>query len=207
MFSFGTGYYFGSLPGEGIVPSAPIVAMAADPKGGGYWLVGSDGGVFTFGTAGFYGSEGTLFLNGPLPNPTTAFAASPDGAGYVLLPSDPAVEPGVPGRSGFSLAKPEWVGDGTLSCALQTPPLLQAAQYLLIGESVDGGNTSGYPAVIDELHQVAALPGMSRTPAQNATGEQDTNDLDAFFGAQAEVPCPRWYVGRDNRRRYRAPAP
>ena len=32
--------------------------MAATPDGKGYWLVASDGGIFTFGDAGFYGSTG-----------------------------------------------------------------------------------------------------------------------------------------------------
>ena len=36
----------------------PIVGMAATPDGGGYWLVASDGGIFTFGDAAFYGSTG-----------------------------------------------------------------------------------------------------------------------------------------------------
>jgi hypothetical protein len=33
--------------------------MAVTPNGGGYWLVASDGGVFSFGNAQFYGSEGS----------------------------------------------------------------------------------------------------------------------------------------------------
>ena len=32
--------------------------MASTPDGGGYWLVASDGGIFTFGDAPFYGSLG-----------------------------------------------------------------------------------------------------------------------------------------------------
>ena len=36
----------------------PIVGMAATPDGKGYWLVAADGGIFTFGDAGFYGSTG-----------------------------------------------------------------------------------------------------------------------------------------------------
>src|SRR3954451_16168590 len=35
-----------------------IVGMAATPSGGGYWLVGSDGGIFAFGDAAFRGSTG-----------------------------------------------------------------------------------------------------------------------------------------------------
>ena len=36
----------------------PIVGMAVTADGGGYWLVASDGGVFTYGDAQFYGSTG-----------------------------------------------------------------------------------------------------------------------------------------------------
>ena len=41
----------------------PIVTMAATPDGRGYWLVASDGGVFTYGDAAFYGSTGGMDLN------------------------------------------------------------------------------------------------------------------------------------------------
>jgi hypothetical protein len=34
--------------------------MAATPDGGGYWLVASDGGIFSFGDAQFYGSEASI---------------------------------------------------------------------------------------------------------------------------------------------------
>jgi hypothetical protein len=48
--------FYGSLPDIGVTPVAPIVGMAATPDGGGYWMVGADGGVFAFGDAAFYGS-------------------------------------------------------------------------------------------------------------------------------------------------------
>ena len=54
---------FGKAPNDGSVTgalNAPIVGMAATPDGGGYWLVGADGGVFSFGDAHFYGSTGSL---------------------------------------------------------------------------------------------------------------------------------------------------
>ena len=38
--------------------------MAPTPNGKGYWLLASDGGVFTFGNARFFGSTGDLRLNG-----------------------------------------------------------------------------------------------------------------------------------------------
>ena len=58
--------------------------MAATPDGRGYWLVASDGGIFTFGDAGFYGSTGGLTLNKPI----VGMAATPDGRGYWLVASD-----------------------------------------------------------------------------------------------------------------------
>ena len=58
--------------------------MAATPDGGGYWLVASDGGIFSFGDAKFYGSTGAIHLNQPI----VGMAATPDGAGYWLVASD-----------------------------------------------------------------------------------------------------------------------
>ena len=38
----------------------PVIGMASTPDGGGYWLVASDGGVFAFGDAQYYGSTGGI---------------------------------------------------------------------------------------------------------------------------------------------------
>ncbi|NNN16434.1 MAG: hypothetical protein HKL82_11350, partial [Acidimicrobiaceae bacterium] len=55
-----------------------IVGMASTPDGKGYWLVASDGGIFTFGDAGYYGSEGAA----PLNSPVTGIITPPTGNGY-----------------------------------------------------------------------------------------------------------------------------
>ena len=55
--------------------------------GKGYWLVASDGGVFSFGDASFYGSTGAMTLNKPI----VAAMATPDGKGYWLVASDGGV--------------------------------------------------------------------------------------------------------------------
>jgi hypothetical protein len=65
----------------------PIVGMAATSDGGGYWLVASDGGVFTFGDAKFYGSTGGMVINKPI----VGMAATSDGGGYWLVASDGGV--------------------------------------------------------------------------------------------------------------------
>ena len=44
----------------------------------------SDGGIFSYGGAPFYGSTGGLHLNAPI----VGMAVTPNGAGYWLLASD-----------------------------------------------------------------------------------------------------------------------
>jgi Glycosyl hydrolases family 43 len=74
-----------------LVPNDPGASPAASPScpqppppPPGYWQVGSDGGVFSFGSAGFYGSTGSLHLN----KPVVGMAATPDGKGYWLVAAD-----------------------------------------------------------------------------------------------------------------------
>ncbi|MGA8726257.1 MAG: WD40 repeat domain-containing protein [Acidimicrobiales bacterium] len=50
----------------------------------GYWLDASDGGIFSYGAANFYGSTGSLVLNRPM----VGMAPSPDHGGYWLVASD-----------------------------------------------------------------------------------------------------------------------
>ncbi|HEY3941255.1 MAG TPA: PQQ-binding-like beta-propeller repeat protein [Acidimicrobiales bacterium] len=65
----------------------PVVGMAAGADGGGYWLVAADGGVFSYGDAGFHGSMGGQHLNAPV----VGIAASADGGGYWLVGADGGV--------------------------------------------------------------------------------------------------------------------
>jgi hypothetical protein len=58
--------------------------MAATPDGNGYWLTASDGGVFAFGDAQFFGSTGSIHLNQPI----VGMAAMPDGNGYWFSAAD-----------------------------------------------------------------------------------------------------------------------
>ena len=61
-------------------------SVAGTPSGGtdGYWAEGNDGGIFTFGSAQFFGSTGATKLNKPI----VGMAATPSGNGYWLVASD-----------------------------------------------------------------------------------------------------------------------
>ena len=62
----------------------PSWAWPPPRTAGGYWLVGADGGIFSFGDAAFYGSTGSLRLNKPI----VGIASTPDGGGYWMVASD-----------------------------------------------------------------------------------------------------------------------
>jgi hypothetical protein len=64
------------------VPTGNSLAPLPIPQG--YWETASDGGIFSFGHAGFYGSTGSMALNRPI----VGMAATPDGSGYWLVASD-----------------------------------------------------------------------------------------------------------------------
>jgi hypothetical protein len=69
----------------GWVPVGHVMAVLMPTEG--YAMLGSDGGIFSFGNAGFFGSMGGKRLN----EPVVDMAATPDGAGYWLVASDGGV--------------------------------------------------------------------------------------------------------------------
>ncbi len=79
------GQNYGGL--DRVALHAPIVGIAPTADRRGYWLVASDGGVFTFGDARYFGSMGGK----PLAAPVVGIAAAPDGNGYWLGASDGGV--------------------------------------------------------------------------------------------------------------------
>jgi hypothetical protein len=91
VFSFGDTQFYGSIPGLGIAPAdsgaprrlnAPIVGIVPTVDDHGYFMVGADGGVFSFGDAHFEGScPGIGGCSG------AAVAVMPDasGSGYWLV--------------------------------------------------------------------------------------------------------------------------
>ena len=96
-------------PGGGApapVPSVP--APVAQPivtspvsSGEGFWLLGGDGGVFSFGAAKFFGSIGNVPLNKQI----VGMAAKPDGTGYWFVASDGGI---------FAYKAPFWGSTGNI---------------------------------------------------------------------------------------------
>jgi hypothetical protein len=88
-------FTFPGLSGPNLLATnqaVPAVAGVTIPfvapfSGKGYWLVASDGGVFSYGDAAFHGSAGALTLNKPI----VGMATTPDGKGYWLVASDGGV--------------------------------------------------------------------------------------------------------------------
>ena len=105
----------------------------------GYWLVGSDGGIFTFGSAQFYGSTGALKLQRPVVGITT----TADRGGYWLVASDGGIfsfnAPFYGSIPGLGIAPAGTIGAGT---RLNGPivgmvPSSDDGGYFLVGS--DGG--------------------------------------------------------------------
>ena len=91
VFHFGDAGFFGDT--QHVAQSTHTafngspVGLAATPNGGGYWEVHSDGGVFAFGNAKFFGSKGGAHLAHPI----VGIARTNDGKGYWLAASDGSV--------------------------------------------------------------------------------------------------------------------
>lgn len=99
----GAVYPFGDAMSHGDARSVahldvPIVGMAVDPVTGGYWEVGADGCVFSYG-APFHGSAGNL----PLDEPNVEMSVAAHGSGYHLVASDGGV---------FAYGAPFWGSKG-----------------------------------------------------------------------------------------------
>jgi hypothetical protein len=91
VYAFGTGAH--ALRGAPIVTGRSLVAhhsfvgLASTQSGKGYWLAGSDGGVFAVGDARFHGSAGNLRLSQPI----VGIAPTRTGHGYWLVAADGGV--------------------------------------------------------------------------------------------------------------------
>jgi predicted outer membrane repeat protein len=81
------GGFYGSLPGIGVKPQAPIVGIVPNATDTGYFLVGKDGGVFAFHTT----FAGSLPGIGDHVNDVVGIAATADDKGYWVVEADGVV--------------------------------------------------------------------------------------------------------------------
>ena len=101
VYTFDGAQFHGSLgqldptkpPGgkNSLVPVKPIVGVAPTKTGRGYWLVGSDGGVYCFGDAGFHGSAPQFpqWGIGTATNPVVGIATyMAKDNGYIIIADD-----------------------------------------------------------------------------------------------------------------------
>jgi hypothetical protein len=88
--------------------------------------VASDGGIFTFGDAGFYGSTGSLRLNQPI----VGMVPSASGHGYLLVGRDGGIF--TFGDAAFAGSLP---GRGISDTIVAVQPTADGGGYLMTGAS------------------------------------------------------------------------
>jgi hypothetical protein len=126
--------------------------------GGGYRLLASDGGIFTFGNAGFFGSTGNQKLNSPI----VGMATTPSGAGYWLVATDGGI---------FTFGDAGFFGS-TGALKLNSPIVGMAATpsgrgYWLVAR--DGGifafGDAGFFGSTGDIRLNRPIVGMAATPS------------------------------------------
>ncbi len=124
----------------------------------GYWLAASDGGIFSYGDAGFFGSTGDIALNKPI----VTMAATPTREGYWLTASDGGI---------FAFGDAAFLGS-TGGIALTSPvvgmvPTRSGLGYWLV--AADGGVFAFGDAVFygstGDITLNKPIVGMATTPA------------------------------------------
>jgi uncharacterized protein YkwD len=133
----------------------PIVGMAATRSGNGYWMVASDGGVFSFGDARFFGSTGNLRLV----RPVVGMAPTASGNGYWMVASDGGI---------FSFGDARFYGS-TGGLALRAPIMSMAPfgqGYWLAGS--DGSVYTFAPGLRAGAAPVAAHPAVAGVASMTA---------------------------------------
>jgi hypothetical protein len=125
----------GQMPGMNGQPlAAPIVGIDATPDIKGYWLVASDGGVFSFGDARFYGSMGGTALNRPI----VGISSTPTGQGYWLVASDGGI---------FSFGDAQF--EGSMGGQPLNAPIVGMASTSHIQMDTEAAGTGYYLAAAD----------------------------------------------------------
>ena len=99
-YAYNGGQYYGGMCGVAL--NGPIVGITSTSDGKGYWMVASDGGVFTFGDAQF---QGAIAVPPPTAAPAPTPAPAPAPKPGSTTPTAPATAPGTPPSTGVTQAQ------------------------------------------------------------------------------------------------------
>jgi hypothetical protein len=158
-FDSGTGCVTATVTGSTSPTLAQLIGTpiaATGPLSGGYWSVASDGGIFSYGDAKFYGSTGAMHLNQPI----VGMASTHDGKGYWLVAADGGI---------FSYGDAQFYGSAG-ALRLNKPIVGMAVTadgkgYWLIAS--DGGvfsyGDAAFHGSVGGLHLNAPMVGMAAT--------------------------------------------
>jgi hypothetical protein len=183
-----------SNTGNDIPQTLALVGTVPPPPTSGYWITASDGGIFSFGNAGFFGSMGGLALN----KPVVGMAATSDSKGYWLVASDGGI---------FSFGDAGFFGSKG-GMALNKPVVgmahpLDGNGYWLVGS--DGGiftfGNAGFFGSEGGMALNKPVVGMAATPDGNgywlvgSDGGIFTFGNADFFGSMGNEPLNAPVVG------------
>jgi hypothetical protein len=138
------------------VGSSTTGAVVGLSKPQGYWLVGSDGGIFSFGSAVFHGSTGSLVLQ----RPVVGIAPTNDEGGYWLTAQDGGV---------FAFGDSQYMGSlpglGFYPAGSGRPHSLNQPVVGLVPSIDDGGYfmvaSDGGVFAFGDAHFAGSCPGLA----------------------------------------------
>ncbi len=179
---------FGGAAALADPPTVELVAVAATPTGGGYWLAAADGSVFGFGDAAYFGSMGAARLQSPI----VAVARTPTGAGYWLTAADGSV-------FGFGDA-PYFGSMGATRLAApitELAPTPSGRGYWLVGAdgSVFGFGDAPYFGSLGGVPQPSAIAAMATTPSGQGYWLVAADGTVANFGDAAALGSMTGRIG------------
>jgi hypothetical protein len=158
----------------------------------GYWLVGADGGVFSFGTAPFLGSTGNITLNRPI----VGLAAHPSGNGYWFVAEDGGIF--AYGSAAFYGSTGDRAISGTITAMAAHPSgggywlLSSTGQVYAFGAAADLGSGTGTSARWVGIAPNGAGTGYWLVAADGTVAARGTAQS---FGDMSATPLSRPIVG------------
>ena len=188
IYTFGDALYYGNLldgghAGQAGFPSypGPAVGLAATPDGGGYNILNSGGGIYTFGNGHYYGNlidGGHPGLTGfpAYPGPAVALSYTPTGGGYSILNAGGGIysfgdalyygnliDGGHPGQTGFPQYPGPAVSLAWTPSGLGYSILTSSGAIYSFGDAQYFGNLldHGYPGVAVSLNMTKSGSGYS----------------------------------------------